>query len=79
LSNIPCDAQDDIFGLGVTMILTGKEPLAELESAEVEARFLSATFPATSDLSSMRRYSLVGGVVPLSSKYALSWRTAFEN
>jgi hypothetical protein len=33
------------------MILTGKEPLAELDSAEVEAKFLSATFPDTSNLS----------------------------
>jgi hypothetical protein len=33
------------------MILTVKEPFAELESAEVEARFLSATFPDTSNLS----------------------------
>jgi serine/threonine protein kinase len=52
LSNVLYDAQDDIFGLGATMHdINRKEPPAELESAEVEARFLSANFPDTSSLS----------------------------
>jgi serine/threonine protein kinase len=52
LPKTPCDAQDDIFGLGSTIytILTGKEPYGELESDEVEARFSSADFPDTSNL-----------------------------
>jgi serine/threonine protein kinase len=52
LPKTPRDAQDDIFGLGFTtyLTLTGKEPFAELESAGVEARFSSATFPDTSNL-----------------------------
>jgi serine/threonine protein kinase len=52
LPKTPCDAQDDIFGLGSTiyMILTGKEPYGELESAEVEARYSAAEFPDTSTL-----------------------------
>jgi serine/threonine protein kinase len=52
LPKTPCDAQDDIFGLGSTIytILTGHEPFGELESDEVEARFSSADFPDTSGL-----------------------------
>lgn len=49
LPKTPCDAQDDIFGLGSTiyMILTGKEPFGDLESDEVEMRFSAAEFPDT--------------------------------
>ena len=52
LPRTPCDAQDDIFGLGSTiyMITTGKEPFGELESDEVEARFSAAEFPDTEGL-----------------------------
>lgn len=52
LPGTPCDAQDDIFGLGSTIytILTGKEPFGELESDEVEARFSAAEFPDTDGL-----------------------------
>lgn len=52
LPRTPCEAQDDIFGLGSTMymILTGNEPFGELESDEVEARFSSANFPDTSNI-----------------------------
>lgn len=52
LPRTPCDAQDDISGLGSTiyMILTGQEPFGESESDEVEARFSSADFPDTSGL-----------------------------
>lgn len=48
----PCEAQDDIFALGSTIyiMLTGKEPFGDLDSAEVEARFSSADFPDTSKL-----------------------------
>ncbi|KAH0291500.1 kinase-like protein [Aureobasidium namibiae CBS 147.97] len=48
----PCDARDDIFGLGSTiyMIVTGTEPFEKLESDEVEARFSAAKFPDTGDL-----------------------------
>jgi serine/threonine protein kinase len=53
LPKILRDAKDDIFGLDSTMYmtLTGKEPIAELESTEVEAKFSSATLPDTSNLS----------------------------
>ena len=49
LSQAPCDAQDDVFGLGSTIytIVTGTEPFEKFESNEVEARFSAAEFPDT--------------------------------
>jgi len=52
LSQGPCDAQDDVFGLGSTIftIVTGTEPFEKFESNEVEARFSAAEFPDTEGL-----------------------------